>query len=143
MYRKGNGQGHDYRRLLNNWPYAEIKREVDYKAAWEGVPVIHLTKSETRGTSSNCYQCGELLQGSRDKPRQLWCKKCKRWYDRDLVAVMNISSKGWMRFVHSKGVGCEAVKRNPTTTAILRVDPTKLQSLAEVKGHKFHLSDED
>ena len=74
MYQKGNGQGNDYRRQLNNhWPLAEIKRQVEYKAVWSGVPLIHLTKSETRGTSSRCYQCGEVLQGSRDGKRELWC----------------------------------------------------------------------
>ena len=132
MYRKGNGQGTDHRRQLNNnWPFSEIKRQIDYKAAWEGVPVIHLTKSETRGTSSRCYQCGELLQGSKDKKRQLWCMKCKKWFDRDLVAVNNISYKGWVRFAHSssKGVGKEAVvsERVQTDEPLIRiVDPTKL-----------------
>jgi len=29
-----------------------------------GIPVIHLTKSETRGTSSYCYRCGARLQGA-------------------------------------------------------------------------------
>jgi hypothetical protein len=45
--------------------------------------------------------------------------------------VMNISHKGWMRFVHSKGIGGEALNGNPTTgAAIPRVDPMKLQSSA-------------
>jgi putative transposase len=131
MYQKGNGQGNDYRgRMNNNWPFAEIKRQVEYKARWLGIPVIQLTKSETRGTSSICYECGERLRSGRDKPRLLWCKKCEKWYDRDLVAVMNISHRGWMRFVHSKGIGGEAVNGNPTTAAIPRVDPMKLQSSA-------------
>jgi putative transposase len=131
MYQKGNGQGNDYRRCMNNnWPFAEIKRQVEYKARWLGIPVIQLTKSETRGTSSICYECGERLRSSREKPRLLWCKKCEKWYDRDLVAVMNISHRGWMRFVHSKGIGGEAVNGNPTTAVIPRVDPMKLQSSA-------------
>jgi putative transposase len=131
MYRKGNYQGRHYRRQMNsNWPYGEIKRQVEYKAQWEGVPIIHLSKSETRGTSSKCYICGELLQSSRGKPRQLWCRKCERWFDRDLVGVMNISHRGWVRFAQShnvKGIGRETMKRNPTrTTVIQRVDPMKL-----------------
>jgi hypothetical protein len=36
-----------------------------------------------------------------------------------------------MRFVHSKGIGGEAMNGDPTTAAaILRVDPMKLQSSA-------------
>jgi transposase len=28
---------------MNSWPFGEFKRQVEYKAAWEGVPVITLT----------------------------------------------------------------------------------------------------
>jgi putative transposase len=94
LYRTGNGQGRGFRERMNSWPFAELKRQVEYKAAWEGVPVITLTKGETRGTTMDCPQCGERLQAPvRDDSqhyRQLWCQKCERWDDRDLVAVMNI-----------------------------------------------------
>jgi putative transposase len=132
MYRRGNFQGRHYRRQMNNnWHYGEIKRQVVYKAQWKGVPIIYLTKSETRGTSSNCYICGERLQSSRDKPRQLWCQKCGRWFDRDMVAVMNISHRGWMRFAQSqyKGIGSEAMvqeRERRDEPLILKVDPMKL-----------------
>jgi putative transposase len=130
MYRKGNSQGHDYRRQMNNnWPFAEIKRQIEYKAEWEGIPVIHLSKGETRGTSSLCPRCGERLQSDRAHRRQLWCTKCGRWLDRDLVAVMNISRRGWLRFDQSKGPPCEAMVKEPEkTTVILRVDGSKLSS---------------
>lgn len=106
MYQRGNYQGRNYHRLMNNhWQYSKIKTMIEYKAAWKGIPVIHLTKSETRGTSSICSMCGQSLQGSKDKTRQLWCKK----FDRDLVAVMNISHRGWVRFAHSKGIGSESM----------------------------------
>jgi putative transposase len=95
MYQKGNHQGKKYsRQMNNNWPFAEMKRQIQYKANWLGIPVIHLTKSKTRGTSSNCCICGKRLQSSGDKSWQLWCRKCENWYDRDLVAVMNISRRG-------------------------------------------------
>jgi putative transposase len=56
LYRKGNYQGRDFRARMNSVPWGEVKRQIDYKAAWAGVPIINLTKSETRGTSSDCYQ---------------------------------------------------------------------------------------
>jgi putative transposase len=138
MYRRGNYQGKRYRRQMNNnWQYGEIKRQTEYKAQRMGVPVIHLTKSDTRGTSSNCYICGELLQSSRDKPRQLWCRKCKRWFDRDLVGVMNISYRGWVRFAQShnllKGAGREAMKWNPQTTT---GNPTSRSDEVMSKGRR-------
>ena len=132
MYQKGNGQGSDYKRQMNNhWPFAEIKRQIEYKAQWSGIPIIHLTKSETRGTSLQCVRCGERLQsalkGDVQHKRQLWCTECGRWFDRDLVAVMNISRRGWVRFAQSKGIGNEAMVQEPEkTTVILKVDPMKL-----------------
>jgi putative transposase len=127
LYQKGNYQGKDHRRQMNNhWPFAEIKRQIEYKAQWSGVPIIRLTKSETRGTSSLCYQCGERLQGDKDHKRKLWCQKCGKWFDRDMVAVMNISNKGWLMFDHSKGEAGEAmVQESNREVAILRVDVSK------------------
>jgi putative transposase len=131
LYRRGNGQSRSFRGRMNSWPFHELKRQVEYKAAWEGVPTIMLSAKETRGTTMDCPRCGERLQAAvRDDARhhrQLWCEGCKRWEDRDLVAVMNISRRGWVRFAQSKGEGGagEAVKGNPTRTAILRVDASK------------------
>ena len=65
LYGRGNGQLRDYRARMNAWPFHEIKRQVEYKAAWVGVPVITLTKAETRGTSRICPRCGERLQSSK------------------------------------------------------------------------------
>jgi putative transposase len=125
LYQRGNYQGRTYRGRLNNWSFADIKRLITYKAAWEGVPVIQLSKSETRGTSKLCPRCGKKITQV-DRFRQLWCAECKRWMDRDVVAAMNLSIKGLARFASSKGLANEAMKGNPTTTVILRVDASKL-----------------
>jgi len=130
LYRKGNGQGRSFRGRMNSWPFAELKRQVEYKATWEGVPVITLSVTETRGTTMDCPRCGERLQVAArrnvEHVRQLWCWKCKRWEDRDIVAVMNISRRGWVRFAQSiQGEAIEAVKGNRMETVILRVDASK------------------
>jgi len=49
-----------------------------------------------------------------------------KWMDRDVVAAMNIARKGGEVFHRSKGDACEAMKGNPTTPVILRVDASKL-----------------
>ncbi|MDA4114485.1 MAG: transposase [Thaumarchaeota archaeon] len=117
LYRTGNGQGNGFRGRMNSWPFAELKRQVEYKAAWEGVPVITLTKGETRGITMDCVRCGERLQepvrGDGAHHRQLWCEGCKRWDDRDPIAVMNISRRAWLRFVHAKGGAGESDEGEP------------------------------
>jgi hypothetical protein len=51
--------------------------------------------------------------------------------DRDVVAVVNISRRGRLRFdrssspKESQGGAVEAVRGNPTPTAVLRVDAPK------------------
>jgi putative transposase len=64
LYRKGNGQGRRFRGRMNSWPYQEAKKQTEYKAAWEGVRAITLTKGETRGTTMDCPRCGERLQSA-------------------------------------------------------------------------------
>ncbi|HEV2226136.1 MAG TPA: transposase [Nitrososphaerales archaeon] len=135
LYRKGNLQGRRYRAMMNSAPFGEIKRQVEYKAAWEGVPVITLTRRETSGTTVDCPKCGERLQSASqddiEHHRQMWCGVCMRWRDRDLVAVMNISRRGWLRFDHSEGEASEAVRGNPEherEPVILRVDASKFGS---------------
>jgi len=136
LYRKGNGQGTSFRGRMNSWPFHEVKRQVEYKAAWEGVPVVTLSRRDTRGTTMDCARCGERLQspvhGDLEHNRQLWCGKCERWMDRDLVAVLNISRRGRVRFARSskEGEAGEAVKGNAEHDGeplILRVDASKLR----------------
>ena len=125
LYRKGNFQGRNFRARMNSVPWHEIKRQIEYKAAWNGVPVIQLTRGETRRTSKDCPICGERLQEdrySRVHKRELWCLKCGKWRDRDVVAVMNISRKGWLRFRQSlKGEAGEAMVQEPRTEGVLLI----------------------
>ncbi len=114
LYQKGNGQGRNYRAKMNSWPFYELKRQTEYKAAWEGVKVLTLTKGKTRGTSQFCPRCGKRLQeaghGDPFHRRQLWCSDCQKWMDRDVVAAMNISTKG-RAFLFSNGEEDEGTKR--------------------------------
>jgi putative transposase len=131
LYRKGNGQGPKYRGRMNGWSFGEAQRQLEYKARWVGLPVIRLSRKETRGTSVTCPQCGERLQEDARIRRKLWCGKCRLMMDRDVVAAVNLSRRGRLRFDRSQaqkgleGGAVEAVKGNPTTTVILRVDASK------------------
>jgi putative transposase len=128
LYRKGNGQGHKFRRKLNSWSFYELQKQVEYKAKWEGIPVKFVNP---RCTSTLCPRCGNRLQEDRQRRRDLWCGNCKRWQDRDVIASMNIAYKGWLKFIHPQGVTsetnegelCSCSNQEPI---ILRVDVAKL-----------------
>jgi len=134
LYRKGNGHGRKYRGRMNGWSFGEAQRQIEYKARWVGLPVIRLSRRETRGSSVSCLRCGERLQSDKRLRRKLWCGKCRIVMDRDRVAAVNLARRGRVRFARSRppilleaqGRAVEAVKGNPTPTVIPGVDAPKL-----------------
>ncbi len=102
LYRKGNGQGRKYRGRMNGWSFGEAQRQIEYKARWAGLPVIRLSRSETRGSSVTCPRCGERLQSDKRLERKLWCSNCRVVMDRDMVAAVNLSRQGRVRFARSR-----------------------------------------
>jgi len=133
LYRKGNGQGRRYRGRMNGWSFGEAQRQIEYKARWVGLPVIRLSRRETRGSSVSCPRCGERLQSDKRLGRKLWCGKCRVVMDRDMVAAVNLARRGRVRFARSRppiieaqGRAVEAMKGNPTPTVIPGVDAPKL-----------------
>jgi putative transposase len=134
LYRKGNGQGRKYRGRMNGWSFGEAQRQIEYKARWVGLPVIRLSRRETRGSSVTCPRCGERLQSDKKLKRKLWCERCRVVMDRDMVAAINLSRRGRVRFARSRppilleaqGGAGEAMKGNPTPTVIPGVDAPKL-----------------
>jgi len=132
LYRKGNGQNRNYRGRVNSWNFREAQRQIEYKARWVGLPVVRLSRRETRGSSVTCPRCGERLHSDKRLGRKLWCGKCRVVMDRDRVAAVNLARRGRVRFARSRplieaqGGAVEAVKGNPTPTVIPGVDAPKL-----------------
>jgi putative transposase len=134
LYRKGNGQTRKYRGSMNGWSFWDTQRQIEYKARWAGIPVIRLSRRETRGSSMTCPRCGERLQSDKRLTRKLWCSSCRIVMDRDRVAAVNLARRGRVRFARSRpptlleaqGGAVEAVKGNPTPTVIPGVDAPKL-----------------
>jgi putative transposase len=92
LYRRGNGQGNNYRATLNSWSYYELQRQID-KAKWKGIPVLYVT---AWGTNAKCSMCGSKTFPNED--RTLFCPRCKKTVDRDVNAARNILAKGVLRF---------------------------------------------
>src|SRR5207253_8461431 len=133
LYRRGNGQGRKCRGRMNSWSFGEAQRQIEYKARWVGLPVIRLSRRETRGSSVSCPRCGERLQSDKRLERKLWCGKCRVVMDRDQVAAVNLARRGRVRFARSRppiteaqGRAVEAMMGNPTPTVIPGVDAPKL-----------------
>ncbi|MHB8601033.1 MAG: RNA-guided endonuclease TnpB family protein [Nitrosotalea sp.] len=125
LYRKGNGQGRKHRAMMNSWPFYELQRQIQYKSAWDGIPVRFVSPVRTRIL---CPICGSRTQEDRYQHRQLWCSSCRKSMDRDVVASMNISYKGLQKFCNPGGLSEKAMKGNlgNAMPTILRVDGSKL-----------------
>ncbi len=106
LYRKGNGRGRDYRARMNSWSFAELQRQIEYKARWEGIPIYYVNPFRT---SSVCAKCGSVI--TECAGRKVYCPCCDGLKDRDENAALNIVNAG-LRF-SLKGVASEAVKGNP------------------------------
>lgn len=109
----GDYRSRGYRfRFRNSFPYARLEGMIKYKAAWEGLPTIQLTKSETSGTTMRCPEYGPL---TRKSSRKLYCEQCNILIDRYVNACINQARMGRIRFMQSfreeKGPPAEAVKR--------------------------------
>jgi putative transposase len=119
LYRKGNWQGRGYRGMMNSWSYYELQRQIEYKALWEGIPVIYVNPN---GTSVKCSICGSRMKP--EENRQLKCLSCGFTVDRDVNAARNILARG-MRFVPVASAG-EAMVQEPQRRVILKVDADEL-----------------
>jgi putative transposase len=84
LYRKGNGQGPSFRGRMNSWTFHEVQRQIEYKAAWEGIPVTYVSP---RYTSRNCSNCGT---SQKFEGRRAVCHSCGKTGDRDVNASKNI-----------------------------------------------------
>jgi len=93
LYRKGNGQGRQFRSRLNSWSFYELQRQIEYKAKGEGVAVIYVSPQKT---SSTCAICGSKILECTE--RKVYCPRCRTLVDRDVNAARNILARG-MRFV--------------------------------------------
>lgn len=120
LYRKGNYQGGNFRARMNLWSFAELQRQIEYKAKWEGLKVIYV---DAWGTSSRCSICGSKTYPN--EHRTLCCPNCNISIDRDVNAARNILAKGGLRFKpdgqQSEGMVAERHEEPNPQTRLLEV----------------------
>jgi hypothetical protein len=73
---------------MNSWCFREIQRQIEYKAAWEGIRVVYVRAANTSKSCSNWSINKNLTCG-----RAWTCPTCDARHDRDLNAALNIMSR--------------------------------------------------
>ncbi len=107
LYLRENGQGREYRSRMNSWSYKELQRQIQYKAEWNGLPVIYV---HPHGTTAKCSMCGHRMLP--EENRMLHCPSCGLTVDRDVNAAKNILARG-LRF-RPVGSASEAMVQEST-----------------------------
>jgi|SRR5271157_1053061 len=102
LYHKATPQSSLLRGRMNTWVFAEIQRQITYKANWNGCPTFLVSPW---GTSRNCPSCGSQVAPLQD--RKLYCPKCDKTWDRDDLASKNIMACAVPQARPSKGSGEE------------------------------------
>lgn len=95
MFRRESRSSKGYLSKINAWPFAELQRQIEYKAKWAGLPVIYV---DPAGSSNECSRCGGGMKESAGDYKTVSCTVCGLVIDRDLNAAKNLLSRG-MRFV--------------------------------------------
>ena len=76
-------------RRLHNWNFRQLQDFIQYKAEWEGIPVIYL---DARYTSRTCPKCGDALKSNRKRSKHIYkCHHCGYQLNDDLIGAINLS----------------------------------------------------
>ena len=80
------------RYVLVSWPFYELGKFIEYKAAMNGQSVIRV---DPRNTSAKCPICGAVEKSNRDKHLHIYkCKRCGYSSNDDRVGAMNLYNMG-------------------------------------------------
>jgi IS605 OrfB family transposase len=79
------GKGRRFNRIVSNMPYYKLSQMIQYKARWEGIPVLKINE---RGTSKTCSKCGS--EGKRPYQGLFKCNECGYQANADFNGSKNI-----------------------------------------------------
>jgi putative transposase len=85
-------QNHSLAKAISDVGWAELVRQLEYKAAWYGRTVVKIDKWYP--SSKRCFDCGHLLDSLPLEVRVWTCPACGMVHDRDVNAAKNILAAG-------------------------------------------------
>ena len=88
---KGMTKNHHLAQAVNDVSFGEFKRQIKYKAKWQGKQVI--VADRWFASSKICSCCGNVQDMPLSK-REYKCEKCGLIIDRDLNASINLANYG-------------------------------------------------
>lgn len=90
-----------FRRSVGDAGLGEIRRQLTYKAAWQGRVVSRVDRFYP--SSKTCGGCGHVHAGLRLADRRWACPACGAEHHRDVNAAVNIEREGLRRLAEGSG----------------------------------------
>ncbi len=101
---KGMVKNHNLALAINDVGFGEFRRQIEYKAKWQGKKVV--VADRYFASSKTCSCCGEKKDNLKLSDRIFCCTKCGFEIDRDLNAAINLANYGSTpKFGESKACG--------------------------------------
>lgn len=75
-------------RIVSNMPYLKLSKMIEYKASWEGIPVVYASEAYT---SRTCPRCGS--EGQRPHQGLFRCPACRYEANADYVGARNLAER--------------------------------------------------
>ena len=94
--------------------WAEVRRQLEYKLAWNGGRLIAVPAINT---SRTCPGCGCTGQGNRKTQARFCCVACGYEANADLVAAINVRRAGLARIACEVNDGVGRQQQEPTSVA--------------------------
>ena len=85
---KGMTRNHRLAQAVNDVSFGELRRQIEYKAATNGVRVLKVDRYYP--SSKTCSACGAVKEDLTLKDRTYRCEKCGAVFDRDYNASRNL-----------------------------------------------------
>jgi len=87
---KGMMANHNQAKAVADVGMGELRRQIEYKAAWSGVRVV--VADRWFASSKTCSKCGNIKDTLDRNERVYRCEACGAELDRDLNAAMNLAA---------------------------------------------------
>lgn len=90
LYVSGMNKNHNLAQAIGDVSFAEIRRQLTYKAKWYGKELI--VADRWFASSKTCSCCGHKKESLKLSDRIFECEKCGLKIDRDLNAAINLAN---------------------------------------------------
>jgi IS605 OrfB family transposase len=83
-------KGRRFNRIVSSMPYYKLSKYIEYKALWDGIPVVY---AEEAYSSRECHFCHS--EGKRPTQGLFTCPACGHQYNADYNGAYNIARRFW------------------------------------------------